>query len=174
MVDTILITKEDFKSIRKISTNVDLSKLNPYILEAQELDLKPILGQELYYDLIEDFNESPSLVKYYDLFHGSSYTCGSSKRTHNGLIPVLCYFAYSRYALDAGITNTASGFKQKNSDYSENISEKSISRISDQARSAGAAYMNEVIEFLNNNKAEYPIWKCTNSNNRTTRITAIG
>lgn len=174
MVDTVLLTRNDFKAIRKISQNTSWEKLSPYILEAQELDLKPILGQELYYDLIEDFNASPSLEKYYDLYHGTTYTCGNSKITHNGLIPVLCYFAYSRYVLDAGITDTASGLKQKNNEYSENISEKTVGRVSDQARSAGSAYMSEVITFLNNNKADYSLWKCSTGNKRTVRITSVG
>lgn len=174
MVDTILITRNDLKPFRKISLNTSWDKLGPYILEAQELDLKPILGQELYYDLIEDFNASPSLSKYYYLYHGSTYTCGDTKVTHNGLIPVLAYFAYSRYVEDAGITDTPSGLKQKNNDYSENISEKTVGRVSDQARSSGAAYMNEVIAFLNNKRADYPFWKCSSGNKRTVRITSIG
>src|SRR4051812_15981545 len=114
MVNTVLITKNDFKDIRKISQNISLEKLNPYILEAQEFDLKPILGQELYYDLVADYDSSPSLEKYFDLYHGSTYTCGNSTYTHNGLVPAICYFAYSRYVLDAGITDTPSGLKQKN------------------------------------------------------------
>lgn len=173
---TLLITISDFAGYPAISSNTNVvKKLNPYIGEAQVLDLLPILGQELYWDLIADFEASPSLVNYSDLFNGSEYTINGVTYKHQGLKPALCYFTYARYRMNANEEETASGLVTKNNPYSEPASEKSISRRVDQARSAAFAYMEPVIKFLNDNSSDYPLWinNCKAVNKRSIRISDV-
>lgn len=175
---TLLITHEDFinSPLKSLSANLNAGKkLNQYIQEAQVFDLKPILGQELFYDILKEYDESPALATYYDLFHGAEYTKNGRKYTHEGLVPVLCYFTYARYKANANVEETASGSVIKNNQYSEQASEKTIARQIDQARSGAYAYMQDVIKFLNDNASDYPLWKseCVESNKRSIRITGV-
>jgi hypothetical protein len=173
---SLLISISDFEGFPAISVNTNVvKKLNPYIKEAQELDLLPILGQELYWALMEDFEASPSLATYSDLFNGSEYTLNGRTYKHQGLKPALIYFTYARYRMNANEEETATGLVIKNNPYSEPASEKSIARRVDQARSAAFAYMEPVIKFLNDNEEDYPLWRntCKQVNKRSTRISGI-
>jgi hypothetical protein len=174
---TRLIDISDFTDFPAISVNTNVSKkLNPYIMEAQELDLLPILGQEFYWALISDFEASPSLTDYGGLFNGSTYTIQNKTYKHKGLKPVLLYFTYARYRMNAQEEETATGLVTKNNPYSEPASEKAIARRVDQARSAAFAYMEPVRKFLNDNYLDYPLWKkdCDSSGNkRSIRISGI-
>src|SRR5690554_260257 len=107
---TNLITISDIQAFKPISNNIDVSKkLNTFIREAQEFDLRPILGDEFYLAIVADFEASPSLVTYSDLFNGVTYTYGSNTYQHDGLKSVLVYYAYSRYLNDVQINQTAFG-----------------------------------------------------------------
>lgn len=173
---TLLISISDFTPYKAISANINATKkLEPYILEAQEFDLKPLLGDELYNALVEDFEASPSLTDYSDLFNGSEWTLSGHNYKHAGLIPVLCYFAYARYKLNSNTEDTAFGTITKRNNESEPVSEKTISRQADQARSGAMSYMNQVIKFLNDNSTDYPLWvnSCKTKTGRT-RITDVG
>jgi hypothetical protein len=173
---TLLISLSDFNGYPAISANTNVvKKLNPYIEEAQKLDLLPMLGSRLYWALIADFEASPSLAEYGDLFNGSEYTINGKTYKHEGLKPVLIYLTYARYRMNANEEETATGLVVKNNPYSEAASEKAIARRVDQARSAAFAYMEPVIKFLNDNSSDYPLWEneCKKVNKRSTRITGV-
>jgi hypothetical protein len=173
---TKLISISDFTGYPAISANVNVvKKLDPYITEAQRFDLLPILGQEFYWDLIRDFEASPSLADYDELFNGSEYTVNNITYKHEGLKPALIYFTYARYRMNANEEETATGLVTKNNPYSEPASEKAITRRVDQARSAAFAYMEPVIKFLNDKYLDYPLWtkECKTGNKRSTRISGI-
>jgi hypothetical protein len=171
---TLLISLSDFTPYKAISANINVTKkLEPYILEAQEFDLRPLLGDELYNAIVEDFEASPSLQNYGDLFSGSEWDCGSHTYKHNGLIPVLCYFAYARYKLNSNVEDTAFGTVVKRNIESEPVSEKTIARQADQARSGAMAYWQKVEHFLNDNSTDYPLWVNGCKPKRRTRISGV-
>ncbi len=75
MITTKLITLANIQDVKSISLNVNETKqLSPYILEAQNFDLRELLGDAFYLDLIADFSALPSLDKYDLLFNGGQYT----------------------------------------------------------------------------------------------------
>ena len=56
MITTKLITLANIQDVKSISLNVNETKqLSPYILEAQNFDLRELLGDAFYLDLISDF-----------------------------------------------------------------------------------------------------------------------
>jgi hypothetical protein len=157
---TPLITLTDIRSIKSISLNLNQDKeLVPNIIEAQEYDLRPILGDNFFLDLVDDLTASPSLVLYSDLWNGSEYTYGGERYKHEGIKTVLAYHAYARYLSGANIQSTATGFVHKTNQYSERVDDKSISRLIAQARSAAQVSESRVREFLNRNSSDYPLWK---------------
>jgi hypothetical protein len=156
---TLLISLSDFTPYKAISANINATKkLEPYILEAQEFDLRPLLGEELYNAIVEDFEARPSLPDYSDLFNGCEWTISGHTYKHEGLIPVLCYFAYARYKLNSNTEDTAFGTVTKRNNESDPASEKTINRQADQARSGAMSYFSRVQNYLNDNSVDYPLW----------------
>lgn len=157
---TLLISRPDFEPYKALSANMNTVKnLDAYILEAQEMDLKPLMGREIYIDLLDDFEASPSLAIYDDLFNGLSYTYLDKKYKHAGLVPVLCYFTYARFLLNANGHSTEFGIVKKKTEDSEAVSDSEIARRVSQARAGAMAYWEDVRIFLNHYKDTYTLWQ---------------
>lgn len=159
---TLLISLSDFADFKHISANINsATKLNPFINEAQEFDLRPLMGAEFFLDLIADFEASPSLATYSDLFNGSEWTVGTIKHQHNGIKPVLAYFSFARYLMNQGANSAPFGMVQKlNNPESQPISERTLERLVSQAKSGAQAYWSRVNKFLLDNKSDYPLYRC--------------
>ena len=157
---TALITINDIRARKTISLNTnEVAQLTPQILEAQDFDLRPILGDEFYFALVEDFEASPSLTTYGDLFNGCTYTFGGKEYTQEGIKAFLVYASYARYSANSSVIATATGFVHKANQYSEHVSEKTVSRLVEQARSGSQVYADRFMLYLDRNRALYPLWK---------------
>lgn len=174
--DTLLLSFLDFAGFPEVNKNTNFdTKVAPYIKQAQISDLKAALGQELYYDLLNDFDSSPSLIKYNELFNGSSYEKNGINYTHEGLKSVLVYFTLSKINLDRNSNDTAFGNVTKTTPYSESVSESVVSRQVGNRKSMALAYLEDVIKFLNDNKQDYPLWKpCDSKVKKSFKISSVG
>lgn len=158
---TQLITISDFTEFKAISANLNApKKLDPFILEAQQFDLKNLLGSAFYLDIVNDFSLSPPLPIYRDLFFGSTFTCGGRTYKHEGIKAVLCYLAYARYVLNSNIDATAFGTVHKITAESEHVDDKTIARLYDQAYAGAMDYWYDVKKYLN--EQNFELWnKCS-------------
>jgi len=171
-----LITITDIQTLKPLSSNTDITKkVNPFILEAQRMDLRPILGDEFYLALEADVLASPSLVTYTDLWNGSNYTIGTKTYINYGLKAVLIYYSYARYLNRSNTNSTAFGMVKKSNPDSEPLSEKTLSRLVAQAISGAKLYENNVKKYLDNNASTYPLYDCVYNNKKSNgfRITGI-
>lgn len=106
-----LITRDDIAKYRQISKTPNSDKLNEMILDAQMLDLQPLLGENLYNKLIA------SPADYHELLNGGIYEHQGISYTNYGLKMVLAYFAYARHIMFSSITDTPFSVVEKlNSD----------------------------------------------------------
>jgi hypothetical protein len=154
-----LITESDFTPYKAISANLNAAKkLLPYVVDAQQLDLKELIGSAFYLALYKDVTDSPALQLYSDLWNGSEWVCNNKTYRHEGLKTVLVHFSYARYIMNSGQEETAFGVVVKKEENSEPISEKTLLRKIDNANSAAFAYFKDVEMFLNDNHASYPLW----------------
>lgn len=148
-----LIDKADIQLIRAISDNVPADRLDPYILEAQEVDLCGLLGTDLYAKLFEEVvpNTYPATYLYPELKpEYSTY---------------LAYMAYARFLTQNQVTVTSHGVVQKKNDWSEPVSDVAMQRTISAARSTAQVYSDRLIKFLDANVADYPEWRnCVHSN----------
>lgn len=164
---TILLQLSDFTPYKSITSNADLTKLTMYVNEAQEFDLRQLLGTELYEDFLNEFFISPSLSQqaYHDLWFGCKYiipgnnTTPTKTFTHEGLKPVLIYFSYARYLLTANLFSTPSGMVTKKDDYSVAITDKQLSRLVNQANSGAQAYWNRTRKYIIDNISLFPLYR---------------
>ena len=177
---TALITLEQLMEFKSITANLNVAKsLLPYVYEAQEFDLRPFLGEQLYLDLLDSFDASPSLEEQHfaDLYNGSVYTDTSGKRrSHQGIVAVLAYFTFARFIENANLHSTKYGFKVKENEFSSEPSEKAIARRIAQARSGAIAYQERVKRFLDDYAEDFgDSWQRGTKRRRgQLRITAVG
>lgn len=174
----MLITLEQIRQFKGITLNLNTAKqLDPYIQEAEEFDIRPFLGEQLYIDFLEDFESSPSLQNTYyaDLYNGSTYTYQGDKYKHEGLIAVMAYRVWARFVNYQNVNSTKYGIVKKTNDFSEPASDKTISRIVGQAQSGAVMYQERVKLYLDHHSDNIPKWKCSNKRKGgSIRLTAIG
>ncbi len=172
-----LIQAAQIAPYNAISANINLAFLNPYIMEAQEFDLRPFLGEQMYLDLLSDFVASPSLQVYGNVYDPLQYIAPGSTYNyqHDGLVPVLAYFAYARYVENAGIESNKFGLVAKKTDLSDPISSGERARRVASARSKAVIYQERLKLYLDLFRATYPLWRSGISRKKTSfRITPVG
>jgi hypothetical protein len=156
---TNLINITDFTENKFITQNLQGSDVNPVILEAQDFDIKPVLGASLYLNMMNNLTDS----KYVDLLDGKEYTpTGEADPIYfSGLKMVLKYYVYERLLVLNGVKSTNSGFVQKTLENSERISDKRIAQMTAQSSSGAKAYEYEMVCFLINYPEIYPLYECS-------------
>lgn len=176
MTETLLITLDDIRAIKQISQNINaVDRLQPYIQEAQLFDVKEKLGPVFYHDVIKNNSDQ----KYQDLLNGITYTDNASPANEYhfaGLKSAIAYYAYARYILNGQITATGFSVVRKTNEFSEPVEEKTLVRLSTQARMAGDALMNDAINFLNIKYSIYTKWNtgvCAPSRSTGSKIYGI-
>ena len=92
---------------------------NRFIREAQMFDLKKLVCEELYQDIVSDAPANDYTL----LLEGGSYTFEGKKYEFAGLKAVLAYFAYARYIFVGHQVDTPMGIKVKENQDGETISQ---------------------------------------------------
>jgi len=168
MITTKLITLADISAVKSISLNTnEVKQINPHILEAQNFDLRHLLGDEFYLDLVAN------TVNYTLLFNGGTYIHNGKNYYLDGIKQYLVYCTYARYTASSGIIATPTGMVAKTSQYSEQVSEKTIARIVEQARSGASFCENSIRLFLDRNRVDYPFWSSCEIGVKKTKIRQI-
>lgn len=151
----MLIDKVDISQHREISKSVKDDKINTFIEDAEFLDLKPLLGSALYFDLVKNVSES----KYIDLLDAKEFEVDGITYKHQGLKKVLSIFADARYKLFGSYTDTPFGLVEKNHNDSTQVSSASKRDIYKKEQQTAVQYFNDIAMFLDKNKTTYPLWK---------------
>ncbi|MNK21303.1 hypothetical protein D3C87_395570 [compost metagenome] len=118
-----LITRNDIAKYRQVSKTPNNDKLNEMILDAQILDLQPLLGESLYNKILANPADHEELLT------GGIYEVDGIGYTNYGLKMVLAYFAYARHIMFSSVTDTPYSVVEKLADNSrpvETTSKKTI------------------------------------------------
>ena len=146
-----LITRSDIAKYRQISKTPNDSKLNEMILDAQLLDIQPLLGEKLFNSIMA----SPE--SYSDLLDGGSYEHQGVTYTNYGLKMVLTYFTYARYMMFSSVTDTPFSVVEKiNNDTSkpvESATKKTIYQLN--RESAFKIWENVALWLTRTGNSEY-------------------
>lgn len=154
MQEYLITTKEVSYLSRDMSSHIDEDKINIYIRESEDIDIKSALGAALFMDL----KEHPE--KYETLLNGGLYTdrCGET-HSFSGLKRTLAYYTYARLVKNADGNLTRYGFVEKDSEYSNNVEFKKQLMAYNDAFSIANTYLKECVMFLTENKKDYPLYK---------------
>ncbi|MCL2596270.1 MAG: hypothetical protein FWD66_01120 [Paludibacter sp.] len=143
----MIATVEDIKQIRPIADNINAAKrIQPYINDAEHLDIMPIIGVKLYREL--DSNRLVLLTSQQrDILLQGCYYDNNTKYS-GGLLSAITYLAYSRFLKNNQLNVTAFGAVVKQGDLSEPADEKTIMRMSNEAYRQGLIYLNQCVDYL--------------------------
>jgi len=121
---------------------MDEKRVNAFIREAENIDLKPTLGY-----LLEEIKKEPS--KYTILLEGGEYKteCGE-KKVLVGLKAALAYYTYSRIIKSGDLNIARFGAVYKEVNESSRPSEKERVIASNDAYSVANRYLQECVEYL--------------------------
>lgn len=158
-----LITLSTIKEFRPVSANLATDRIDYAISDAQEFDIKPVLGPALYLAFINGLAMSPQTSIYIDLFEGKTYLQKGINEniSFKGVRAALAYYSYARLLLNQDLHITASGIVHKDEQWSKLAEEKRIQSQVTAARAAAGAIEVDYVRFLNDNSTDYPIWTKT-------------
>lgn len=158
-----LINYEDI-TIRDVTANLDADEFDPYIIEAEEIDVKNILKNALFTDLVN--NLTSTSPNYVELLAGGSYTYGDYTYEFKGLKYALQYYAWARY-LENPYIHTVTGMTSHNDEFGTKPDAAELKKIADNVRSSAWNFMNDVIDYLNRKSDDFPLWNCDSQSNRS-------
>lgn len=158
-----LTTIENIRTnTRFVSKYLDDSRIDPYIEESEQINIKHQIGESLFIDLLDyvKSDDKDSFPDYSKLLDGSTYTdsCGL-KRSFLGLVECLNYYVWARIVKNNNYTVTRFGTVNKTDNYSQNAELKERLVLEKDALSIADKYLSECIDFLNANKTAYPLYK---------------
>jgi hypothetical protein len=174
-LDKYLITKNDILVYRPTAV-LDDERIKPFILEAQRLDLRPVLNDAFYYAFVNDFNTTNGTndtASYETLRSGGTYTYNSQTIQFDGIIPMLSYYSLARFVQNNSIHITRMGVVSKTTDQSTQIDQRTIQALVNELKGAALMYQNQVIQYLENNINTFPIWNTGGGSSNTTKTTSF-
>lgn len=160
-----LITRDDIAKYRQIAKTSNSDKLNESILDAQLLDLKPLLGEKLFDNIIA----SPQ--NHSELLDGGVYTYDSIDYNNYGLKMALAYYAYARYVMFSHVTDTSYAVVEKRNSESQPITPDTKKSIFNTNREMAAKVWNNVKIYLQ--RKSYPDFNGCTGINPPMRFTKI-
>lgn len=152
----ILITIEEAKSLAR-PLLMHNEKIEPFIVEVEQTQIKPALGDSLFKDLHDDIKSLDD--PYSILLSGGEYTdsCGNF-RSLSGLKVAIAYLVYVKTLMCGDVESTRFGFMQKDGQYSQHISTAQRSAAYNEAMEVAQCYLRECIEYC---KAKGLIKRCS-------------
>lgn len=160
-----MITTVDYiRRVRPIAQNIDgLNRIEPYIREAEVLNILPQVGADVYRWLDEtDFtgdgpwtftNTSGRAVtitkeQHDALLFGGYYNAPCQSGHSMGLVAAASYYAYSRAVLDNQVNVTSFGVVIKRTEFSNPVDSSTLIQVSREAKKLGDEVAREVIAHL--------------------------
>ncbi len=140
-------------------------EFNSYIEAAQFEDLKPLLGEDLYNEMLRDITAtSAGGGTYPNLLNEYNYSWKSKNYTNPGANKVLAFFAAARYRYVGQDTDTALGYQGLEGQNMRKSDEQRNRNMYTHLRKSAEAYWVEVERYLNRvagKSAAYTLWVCS-------------
>lgn len=168
-----LIDADDLRAnIKQISIHVDDQLINNSIIEAQEIDLSPIIGEQVYISILE--NKGSYTDVYKNLMDGCIYTYEDNKYELRGIKVALCYLAYARIIKSVDNSVSRSGFLQKDNDHSVHSAIKERLAAANEAAGTGVYYANKCLDYILRNISSFPVYSKLTKSKKKFSINVLG
>lgn len=159
MIRKPLITINDIQQFRP-TASISQQRIEPFILEAQQNDLRPIMNEALYTDFITKYDVStdPMYANYQTLLNGGTYLYAGRTIEYPGLKPIIVYYALARFIMSAPISIASFGVVTKKAEQSDNVDLEVLKEQAQMLRSNAILYGEEFKKFAYINIATYPLY----------------
>lgn len=170
-MDRPLITQQEVNQFRP-TAKLDDNRVDPYIIEAQVADLKPVLNDALYLEfLTRIFGDTAhaDYAKYLELLNGKNWTHNGQSIRFYGVVAMLSYNSLARFAIGNPVHYSRYGIVQKIAPQSEPVDPAVLREEVRNLKSLATTYTNNLILFLQNNRTTYPLYSYNESNDMSGR-----
>lgn len=140
-----LITPDEISSLAR-EVYIDDSKATRFIDEAEDMDVRPALGDKMMKYIREN---SASLT---ELMNGDTYTYNGQTYTFSGLKKAIAYYAYSRLIVGGDVEVTRSGMRSRDSDYSHQVPMEERQQVSRECSAIADHHMNQLLDYIKRNE----------------------
>lgn len=164
----LLISKSDIQKYRQLSNTSYDDKLNEMILDAQIIDVRPLLGEKLYNKIIADADS------YTELLEGGTYQYQGNTYNNYGLKMVLSYYAYARYTMFGSSIDTSFALVEKLNDTSKPTDYAQKKALWHNSNQAAFSIWENVREYLIRTKNTDFTGNCQTKNNGGFNFSRIG
>lgn len=158
----LLITIENIKEFRPMSSSIPQERITPYIQEAQQFDLKRLMGDPFYTDFMARFDNPADgkYAAYQALLKGTTYTINGNSVEYPGLIGYLSYMSLARFFNNNQINVTKYGLVSKDMDQSTQLDWKAIAAAVAEIRANALNLQVDIRQFLmaSVNAGVYPLF----------------
>ncbi len=163
-----IITVNEFKLLKDVGKEkVDENKINKIIDEAQMTELKEVLGNDFYFDVLSNLDNPDYQV----LLSGGTFAYKDINYHQEGLKSLLADYVMAKFVIQNNINFTPFGVVTKIHQDSQPVERNSLKDMSTQQYQFASAKW-EIIEMYLNSQS-FPNWKnntCTSSTNRRYRF----
>ena len=136
-----LITPNEISSLAR-EVFIDESKANRFIAEAEELDVRPAIGDKMLQYIRNN------VASCTDLLNGTTYTYNGQTYTFAGLKTAIAYYAYSRLIVGGDIEVTRSGMRSRDSDYSHQAPLDERQQVSRECSAIADRHINQALDYI--------------------------
>lgn len=154
-----LITLSDIKAVKHVSSHLG-RKADQAIQDAEILDIKPLLGEKLYFDM----RANEDATNYALLLDGGEYTYDDFTYDFVGLKRVHVEFAYARLIFFGSETASPHGVVEKINQDSRHISRDRKKELWTASRQTAVEFWEEVRRFLIRKEEDFPHWDICKTN----------
>lgn len=151
MEQPLLITKTIAEKFVQIGAGVSATEFERYIREAQEFDLKPLVCEEFYFEMLKKSTLDP----FDKIITGQEYTHEEKPYYHEGLEAVLSYFAYARFVLKSAAVSTTHGVVTKTTPNSQPLSHSEKKDIYYTSRQDANLLFESVAKYMDRKNINY-------------------
>jgi hypothetical protein len=173
-LDKYIISKSDILIYRP-TADLDDDRIKPYILEAQRLDLRPVLNDALYYDFVNEFDDSGDdmYANYLLLLNGTTYVYQGNTIQFDGVKPMLAYYALARFVTANQTNITRFGLTVKTTQQSTPADGMAIKTLVNELRSAAIGYQTQVIQYLTEKSSTFTLYPLGGDSTQSARKTSF-
>lgn len=151
ITDILLIDEDDIiERLGEFDVNIEPKKFKFPVLICQDKHTREMLGDALYFDLLENFDNNTLSQSYQDLL----------PYVKQHLISAVS----SRSLLTIHNQITNKGVMNRNSDYSVNSQDSNVYRLINLYKSDMDFYANRIYNYLKMNKEDFPLYKWDEDN----------
>lgn len=162
-----LITHDEVSTLaREVSQHLERQKIETYIREAENIEVRKALGDDLFIAI----KQNPE--QYTLLLEGGTYESCGGLHMFQGLKTALAYYSYARIIKNGDNHVTRFGFVQKEDEYSRKPESKDKVIAYNDAMSVANSYMKECLDYLVATKT--PLYKGEGIKSNVVQFRIIG